>query len=196
MGRFKGAAKVETVDERLASHVYETGDDGKPIRPKRPNAAPAMISAAELQRRLFPPICWTVPGLVPEGLTLLCGKPKLGKSWLAMDLGLAVSRGQFTLGRKCDPGPVLYLALEDSDRRLKSRMERVAGNSPWPETFSFATEWPRLDQGGLGHVEGWLDRNPDARLVIIDTLATVRPPSRANENAHGSDYAAGETSRI
>lgn len=170
-------------EARLRSWGIQTDEQGGPI-------GPAIVSAADLQRRVFPPIRWIVPGLVPEGLTLLCGKPKLGKSWLAMDTGLAVSRGGHTLGRRCDMGAVLYLAMEDNERRLKARLERVAGNSKWPTEFQFATEWPRVDMGGLVQIEAWLDRSPNARLVIVDTLATVRPPSRSSDSVHGSDYAA------
>ena len=66
-----------------------------------------IFSAAELQGRVFPPIKWIVPGILPEGLTLLAGKPKLGKSWLALDIAVAVASGGSVLGRECEPGPVL-----------------------------------------------------------------------------------------
>lgn len=165
-------------------------DWGMKAHPQSDLVGPAIVTAADLQHRVFPPIKWVVPGLVPEGLTLLCGKPKLGKSWLAIDVALAVSRGAHTLGRKCDAGPVLCLFLEDNERRLQARLGRVACNSKWPADLQMATEWPRIDQQGLDHIERWLDGNPGSRLVVVDTLATVRPPARSSETAHGSDYAA------
>ncbi len=56
-----------------------------------PPLPPGIFSAAELQGRVFPPIKWIVPDILPEGLTLLAGKPKLGKSWLALDAAIAVA---------------------------------------------------------------------------------------------------------
>ena len=148
-----------------------------------------IFSAADLQGREFPPIQWIVPDILPEGLTLLAGKPKLGKSWLALDFACAVASGGAVMGRECDPGPVLYLALEDNQRRLQRRLRLVAGSTPWPRDLEFHTEWPRLD-AGLGRMRDWVSTRPGARLLIVDTLALIRPPARAVESAHSGDYAA------
>ncbi len=148
-----------------------------------------IFSAADLQGRVFPPIKWIVPGILPEGLTLLAGKPKLGKSWLALDIAVAVASGGSVLGRECEPGPVLCLALEDNQRRLQRRLQLVAGSTPWPRDLEFHTEWPRLP-AGLGRMRNWVIARPGARLLIADTLAVIRPPARAAESAHSGDYAA------
>ena len=118
-------------------------DNVKPL--KGAVQVPAGIfSAADLQGRVFPPIKWIVPDILPEGLTLLAGKPKLGKSWLALDIAVAVASGGSVLGRECEPGPVLCLALEDNQRRLQRRLQRVAGSTSWPRDLEFHTEWSRL----------------------------------------------------
>ena len=148
-----------------------------------------IFSAAELQGREFPPIQWIVPDILPEGLTLLAGKPKLGKSWLALDMALAVAGGGSVLGRECEHGPVLYLALEDNPRRLQRRLRLVAGPTSWPRDLEFHTEWPRLD-AGLAKMREWVVARPGARLLIVDTLAIIRPPSRTAESVHSTDYAA------
>ena len=70
----------------------------------------------------FDPIKYVVPGYIVEGLTLLAGKPKIGKSWLLLHAAIAVARGEFALGNvHCIEGDVLYCALEDGPRRLQSR---------------------------------------------------------------------------
>jgi len=56
-----------------------------------------IIRADALVAKQFREPRWAVPDLVPEGLGLLAGKPKTGKSWLALDLGIAVAAG----GRAC-----------------------------------------------------------------------------------------------
>lgn len=166
-----------------------SGADGD--RPDYGPALPAILTARQLQLTTFPPVSWVVRDLLPEGATVLAGKPKLGKSWLALQLGYAVACGDEVLGRPVEQGRVLYAALEDNNRRLKSRLEKMSPlMAPWPEAFDLATEWPRLDDGGLPAFEAWLDQHPDGRLIIIDTLATVRPPSSGKETLYQGDYQA------
>ena len=148
------------------------------------------LTAAELQAMDFPPIQWIVPDIVPEGLSLLAGKPKLGKSWLALDMACAVAMGSTVLGKACDPAPVLYLALEDNRRRLKKRLARVHDLGAWPENLHLATEAKRLDAGGLEALRQWCADHPAARLVIIDTLACVKPINANRQSDYQADYAA------
>ena len=152
---------------------------------------PAMMSARDLQVMEFPPVTWIVPDLIPEGVTLFAGKPKLGKSWLALQLGLGIATGGEVLGRPVEQGSVLYAALEDNPRRLKKRLKRITPDSAeWPDRFLFSTEWPRLDAGGLSRFTDWIRQTPDARLLIVDTLATVRPATGGKDSQYQSDYAA------
>jgi RecA-family ATPase len=136
---------------------------------------PGIFSAADLQGQVFPPINWIVPEILPEGLTILAGKPKLGKSWLALDMALAVAAGGAVLGRECEAGPVLYLALEDNQRRLQRRLSLIEPYLPWPSNLELTTRWPRLDQGGQKAIRDWITTHENAKLVIVDTLAVVRP---------------------
>lgn len=152
---------------------------------------PPMLLARELQEMDFPPVSWLLKDMIPEGLTLLAGKPKLGKSWLALQLGYGVAAGEEVLGRPVDRGQVLYAALEDNPRRLKSRLTKAAPPlARWPDTLAFATEWPRLDDGGLEKIDAWVTHAPDARLLIVDTLATVRSTANAKDSQYQSDYGA------
>jgi hypothetical protein len=152
------------------------------------------VTAAALQVMTFPPVQWIVEGYVAEGLTLLAGKPKLGKSWLALDIALAVALGGVALGvRQCAKGAVLYAALEDTPRRLQDRLGKVHGAwSPdaWPANLTFWTygEMGRLDAGGLDQLRAWIAENPGARLIIIDTFAKVRSGPQGKEGAYDADY--------
>ena len=85
-----------------------------------------VFTAAELQKKTFDPVKFIVPQLIPEGLTLLCGRPKVGKSWAALEIAVSVAMcGAFTCfgGRETIKGDVLYAALEDNQRRLQRRMD-------------------------------------------------------------------------
>lgn len=170
-------------DLERASRGAEEGraDDGATL--------PAILSARQLQLTAFPPVSWVVKDVLPEGVTVLAGKPKLGKSWLALQLGYAVASGDEVLGRPVEQGRVLYAALEDNNRRLKSRLEKMSPlMAPWPDAFDLAVDWPRLDAGGLEALDGWLDRHTNGRLIIIDTLATVRPSAGGRESLYQADY--------
>lgn len=119
-------------------------------------------TAADLRNADFPEPVWIVPDILPEGLTILGGKPKLGKSWLAMQLALAAGTGGRFLDYTIAKRRVLFLALEDSKRRLQSRM-RAQG---WPDL----SEVFFLTECGTAELEGWLDKTqPD--LLVVDTLS-------------------------
>lgn len=146
-------------------------------------------TAAELMAATFPAPKWAVPGVVAEGLTLLVGAPKVGKSWAAINLGVSVATGRKAFGRiDVDPGPVLYLALEDTARRLQSRLGKVLAGLPAPEGLTFATACPTITEGGADLIRSWLTRNPTARLVIIDVFARVRGKA-GSDSAYENDYA-------
>lgn len=157
------------------------------------NVGPAEgpISADELKERAFAPLKFVIEGLIPTGLTVLAGAPKVRKSWLALDIALSVARGVACLDERknfCPKGAVLYLALEDSQRRIKDRVAQMLGDSTeWPANLFFETEWPRMDADGLPRIRQWIEGTPEARLVIIDVFQKVR--SRAGgQGGYTKDY--------
>jgi hypothetical protein len=105
------------------------------------------FTAATLKERKFDPISFVVPMLIPTGLTILAGRPKIGKSWMVLDIALAKAGGRYVLGdTHLTETDVLYAALEDNDRRLRSRIERILTQhaAVWPERLTLATTWRRL----------------------------------------------------
>ena len=148
------------------------------------------LSASELMNLNLPEPNWIIPGIIPEGLTILAGKPKAGKSWMVLHLAYAISIGGFALGQiRVDQGKVLYLALEDSVRRLQERLGQMIGDASAPEDLFFETDWKRMDEGGLEDLESWIIQHPSTRLITIDTLAPVRQASRSR-SIYNDDYAA------
>lgn len=148
-----------------------------------------LMVATMLETMTFDPIKTIIPGILVEGLTLLAGKPKGGKSWLLLHAAIAVATNGFTLGDlHCMQGDVLYCALEDSLRRLQSRVRKLGIG--FPERLTFCTELPRLAAGGLEEIIAWLDQHPQARLVIIDTLAMVRGERKREQTTYDADYEA------
>ncbi|MDT0270025.1 AAA family ATPase [Streptomyces sp. DSM 44915] len=148
-------------------------------------------TADELMRTEFPEPKWAVPGILSEGVNLLAGPPKVGKSWLSLGLGLSVAAGGQAMDSiAVEGGPVLYLALEDTPRRLKTRMGKILGGQPAPPGLTLATTCPPLPQGGGEAIAQWLERNPTARMVVIDVFAKMRGVSAPGSSAYDADYAA------
>jgi hypothetical protein len=177
--------------EALAAQAEEETLDLSPeeARARLAALAPTLVRVDDLLRQEFPKTLWVVPDLLPEGLTLLAAKPKLGKSWLALGLALAVASGGVALGKTpVEAGDVLYLALEDSPKRLRNRTEQLLQGEPPPSRLEVTTRWPRLDDGGLRLLEVWLLGHPEARLLILDTLAKIRGHARS-ATLYGEDYA-------
>lgn len=162
----------------------------KPERSQKSITQTLVKSLESLMAKEFPPLKWAVPDIVPEGTSILAGKPKMGKSALALNLALAIACGGGALGKiPVEQGQVLYLALEDGERRLQDRIKQILNGTEFPHGFFFyATEWPNLEKGGLDLIEDWLKAHPQARLVVIDTLAKVRPPQRPGESIYDRDY--------
>lgn len=146
------------------------------------------ISGTELMAAEFPPQKWAVPGIVAEGVTLLVGPPKVGKSWMALGLALAVASGGKALGEvECEPGGVALLALEDTGRRLQDRFRKLLGGDPMPEGLNITTRVPRLGTGlteTLTKVVG-----DETRLVIVDVLKQIRPEKQSkSDSVYDRDY--------
>lgn len=149
------------------------------------------VSADVLKGRQFAPLKFIVDGLIPTGLTILAGAPKARKSWLALDIALSVARGVPCLDERkhnCPRGTVLYLALEDSERRLKDRIGQMLGQAPiWPENLFFETGWPRMDADALPRLRQWVEETPEARLIIIDVFQKIRSGNGA-QAGYAKDY--------
>jgi hypothetical protein len=146
-------------------------------------------TGAELLADEFPEPRFAVDRLLPEGLAFMCGAPKLGKSWMALGLAIAVAAGGRALGSiPVEPGEALYLALEDSPRRLQSRLRSLLGSDEAPEGLHLETAWPRLDEGGTDRLDRWLDEHPDARAVLIDVWPRIRPRVTKRTDYYQADY--------
>ena len=141
------------------------------------------IDADTLQTISYEPITFLVNDLLPQGLHLLAGAPKIGKSWLALWLCLQVARGESLWNFPTHPCEVLYLCLEDSVLRIQNRLFEITEDAP--DSVHFCTECALIGQGLEEQVETFLAAHPDTVLVIIDTLQMVRP---VHDATYANDY--------
>jgi hypothetical protein len=158
------------------------------MRPEERNGRPKTFTAADLMAEELPEAKWVVPDILPEGVTFLAGKPKLGKSWMVLGISLAVAAGGVAHGTKSvRRGEVLYLALEDNRRRLQKRLGLLLAEGFAPEGLHLNLDWPRADEGGISALNSWLGEHPDCRLVIIDTLARFKPRATGRRTQYDED---------
>lgn len=150
-----------------------------------PDPLDGALSAAEILSTEYPAIEYVVPGIIPEGLTLLAASPKIGKSWMVLGIGLAAASGGKALGAiHVDKRPVLYLALEDGERRLKNRLKKI--NATPEKSLTFKTSLNGFAPGVV--IGAFLERHAGEKpLIILDTLGKVRGISSGNDN-YGRDY--------
>ena len=146
------------------------------------------ITAADLQQKDIPPIRFIVNNLLSVGLNILASPPKYGKSWMMLALCLAVASGGRFLGYTTNQCGCLYLALEDSQRRLKTRMDKLLAGKAAPAGFHFATMADTIDNGLFDELADFLKVHPDTGLIVIDTLQRVRGAAHRKEGAYAADY--------
>jgi len=147
------------------------------------------ISAEELSTIQYPPKTWIIPDLLPVGLTILAGRPKSGKSILALNVLHSLTNGEKVLGEfPCHQQMGFYMGLEDHPRRIQTRLRKMGGDSS-PGMLILDTEDYRHPNCGkssdtLGRLGRFLKEEPDLRLLVIDTLGRIR----SNEDHKGSLY--------
>ena len=143
------------------------------------------IVADTLQTIAYEPRTFLVEDLLPQGLHLLAGAPKIGKSWLALWLCLRVAQGEPLWNFPTHSCEVLYLCLEDSFQRIQSRLFDLTEDAP--PTLHFAVMAEQLHSGLVEQIEQFLKEHPATGLIVIDTLQRIRTMSN-DANPYANDY--------
>ena len=148
-----------------------------------PNRLPT-IDGETLMGQPLQPLNFVVDTLISQGLHILAGSPKVGKSWLALWLAVTVAKGEPVWGLPVKQGTTLYLCLEDSQLRIQNRLFGVTEDAP--SNVHFCTESRILGDGLEEQLRQFLAEHPDTVLVIIDTLQMIR--GTTYDNTYANDY--------
>jgi hypothetical protein len=181
----------ETIDALLEAHTEGGQDAARRAWAAMVNADPALgelltedhngpplqpyiITGDYLLTTDWPEPIWAIPDLLPVGLTFLAGRPKTGKSWLALQIAQSVATGGVVFSREVERGPILYLALEDPPRRLAERMKKqswpLGTDSDFMTLGDFVQQVGDLRNGGGDNLAEQIEQR-GYRFVVIDTLS-------------------------
>ena len=142
------------------------------------------IDGATLMSKELRPPNFVVDTLLSQGLHILAGSPKVGKSWLALWLAVTVAKGESVWGMSTKQGTTLYLCLEDSQLRIQNRLYDITEDAP--SNVHFCMESRVLGRGLEQQLENFIAEHPDTVLVIIDTLQLVR--GTGYDYTYANDY--------
>jgi len=143
------------------------------------------VTGETLMNMDLPPIRMIVHNPLPQGLHILAGAPKVGKSWLTLLLALKVVSGEPFWGQPTEKGSVLYLCLEDSLARIKNRMLDLTDIAP--ANIHFATVAETINGGVVDQIKEFITEVPDLTIIVIDTLQCIRNVS-GDTTAYTNDY--------
>lgn len=155
---------------------------------KKQGPTTELISAKDLLAMNLEKPYVVVENMLCQGLTILAGPPKIGKSWLCLDLCISVCSGQPFLEFKTNKSDCVYLALEDSNNRLQDRISKVLSSKEVPEGFYTCIYIDPLNEGLLEELEKQLQEHPNIKLIIIDTFQKIRGYQGKTESTYQYDY--------
>lgn len=159
-----------------------------PVEKKKRNAEASPLQTVDAETLLalpLAPVRFIVEGLLPQGLHILAGSPKVGKSWLVLGLCLKVALGEPAWEYQSNRCTVLYLCLEDTYPRIQQRLFQIADSAPDNLHFSVAASC--IAEGLEAQIEQFVLEHPETGLIAIDTLQMVRSDV-ADNNAYAQDY--------
>jgi len=146
-------------------------------------SALSTITAEELIQKDFDPLLELIQGILAPGLYILAGASKIGKSWLVLQIAHHISMGLPLWNRKTIKSDVLYLSLEDTERRIQARLLRICDGETGKITF--ATEAEILGNGFEQQISNYMKAHPETKLIIVDTLIKVRDIGWSNGSCTG-----------
>lgn len=181
-------ALAETVDKVKAERL--TSNKGGILRWFVPCVD--VVDVSELQDKTLPPMKWLIDDLLPVGgVVMLSAKPKMGKSFLAIQLALTVASGGEFLGFQAQKHEVLYIDLETSQRSMKNRISMMTADAPkglYLMTPQEVFEFGNIGNGFESQVDYFLESHKGVKLVIVDTYGLIQG-SRPSQYVYRQEYA-------
>ena len=185
-------AEIAEIDRQLAEldgkPVFDNGKfrQAKLVKPIH------SISAKDLLKEYIAPLEYLIDKIIPTiGLAMLGAPSKYYKSYMCIDMALCVAEGMKFLGFDTKKSGVLYMDLESTKRRPKTRLEQILNGAECPDNLHIITAEQmvgRIGEGLENQIEWQLQEFPDIGFVIIDVLKKVRPAQKRGQSDYDRDY--------
>lgn len=170
--------KVEQERSQGSSPAPEEPKPKKERTFRKLKTAEALMLKDIPEPKVFIGVGEDVPLLV-EGTCILSAKPKLGKSWLALAMCLAVAKGEDFLGYKTEKCSTLYLDLETSESLQQKRLGKMLQGEMPPKNFYLETETDKIENGFVDQIENYLEQDADIGIVVIDVFQIIRSSAKS-----------------
>lgn len=144
----------------------------------------AVIDGETLMDMWIAPTKFCIEQILPQGVAMISGAPKVGKSWLMLDWAIRIAKGEEVWDFKTNKGTTLYLCLEDNWHRVQSRLFDITDEAP--SNAFFAISSCSIADGLLEQIEEFVSRHPDTVLVTIDTFQMIRNTEK--DTSYSNDY--------
>ena len=146
-----------------------------------------------LMKQAYAPLKFSINDILPQGLFILAGAPKIGKSWLILDMCHSIAKGTELWGYNTTKSDVLYIALEDNYRRLQDRLKKIVASEPPTEPLHLhlAVSAKGIHDGLIEQVDEFMEDHPNTGFIAIDTLEHIRKGEidRKDRGLYSTDYA-------
>lgn len=181
---------VDAFGEKKLKELFEIVRSKQAFEPISIRTGLNTIPVSEFLKKDIAPVQFIVEGFLPTGLAILASPPKYGKSFFALNLSLDVTYGDSFLGFETHEVGVLYMALEDSENRLKERISMMIGERQVPNNLYLAFNAEDMGDGLIEALKREMLAHPDIRLIIVDTMAKIRSKvtHKNGVNSYASDY--------
>ena len=143
-----------------------------------------VIDGETLMDMRLVPIRYCIEGLLPQGVAMISGAPKIGKSWMMLDWTVRIAKGEDVWNFKTTKGTTLYLCLEDNWNRVQSRLFDVTDEAPGNAYFAISS--CSLSGGLEKQITDFVAEHPDTVLVTIDTFQMIRNAEK--DTSYSNDY--------
>ena len=146
------------------------------------------MTAQELLSADLPPVEYIVDVIISKGLVILSAKSKIGKSWFALDLAIAVASGADFLGFNTTQGEVLYIDLENSKALTQQRLVRLLNGAEAPRGLTIVNDYSTMNDTFLEDIVEYLEQNPKVSLVIVDVFQKIKKAKSNNKADYDDIY--------
>lgn len=184
------AGEPSLIDHATGEIIEHAAPPAQAVAAMRPPKAPMDVNDLLVMERK--PTIWYAPGFLREGLGLLVGQPNVGKTPLAVQLGIAIATGAKWMNMiQCPQAKVLYLGVEYSAQELIPLFDvsRCGVTIPRDQLLvkSIEDDFPTTPEEAIAELE-WYIRVMGVRVIIIDVLTAFLPPEKFKQNIYRGDY--------